>query len=62
MHHQKVHMKVVPCTVLPFGSPLFIVNTPYVTTYVTTTSLFVLIKNRLTKYSSHSQEENIHWF
>lgn len=62
MHHQKEHVKVVPCTVLPFGSSLFIVNTPYAATYVTTTSLFVLIKNRLTKYCSRIHEENIHWF
>lgn len=43
MHHQKEQMKVVLRTVLPFGSPFFIISTPYVTTYVTATNLPVLI-------------------
>lgn len=59
MHHQKLHMKAVPCTVLPFVSPLFTINSPFVTTYVTTTGLFMLIKSRLTKYCSHIHGENI---
>lgn len=60
MHHRKEQMKVVPCTVLPFDSPFFIVSTPYVTASVTATNLLVLIKNRLTQYHSHIHEENIY--